>query len=208
MRSSSLPRKREQARRLAQRILRFVELHRALGLDLVARGGGLRLDLFRLRFARRGDPRRVGEAHGGLLLGLRLARQAHRFAFGVPRRGDEFGRLAALGDFALARRDRLLLGCDRLRPRSFCRGDRDGAFGRLLRDRDRALDLRDLDRPVSLDLEAADIAVTRHARFCQAPLGRDARPFDLFAGADLRLLERLTLGDVERVERRSRSSRA
>ena len=201
MRSSSLPRKRDRRAGLGQRILRFVELHRALGVDLVARGRGLGLDLLRLRLARRGDPRGVGETRGGLLLGLRLAGQAQRLALGFARRGDQFGRLAAFGDLALARRDRLLLGVDRLRPRSLCGGDGDGAFGGRLRDRDRALDLGELDRPVALDLQAADLAVARHARLCQAPFGRDARPFDLLAGGDLGLLERLPLGDVERVER-------
>ena len=118
MRSSSLPRKRERRAGLGERILRFVELHCALGVDLVARGRGLGLDLFRLRFARRGDPGGVGETRGGLLFGLRSAGQAQGFAFAVARRCDQFGRLPAFRDLALARRDGMLLGLDRLRPRS------------------------------------------------------------------------------------------
>ena len=98
IRSSSLPRKRDSARRFGQRVLRLVQLHRALGVDLVARRGGERLDLLGLRLALGGDLGGVREAGRRGLFGLRLAGQAQRFALGLARRGDEIGDLAPLGD--------------------------------------------------------------------------------------------------------------
>ena len=89
-----------QPRRFRERVLGFVQLHGALGVDLVARRRGERLDLLRFRLALGGDLGGVGEAGRRGLFGLRLAGQPQRVAFGFARRGDEIGDLAPLGDLA------------------------------------------------------------------------------------------------------------
>src|ERR1700733_11329165 len=121
-------------------------------------------------------------------------------ALRVQRCGDKVGRLSALGDLSLARRNRLLLRGDSACTRSLRGRDRHGPFGGFVCDRDRAFDRGDLDLAVALQLEAADIAIACHPRFCQAPLRCNARPLDLLARTDLGLFEGLTLGDIEGVE--------
>ena len=135
-----------------------------------------------------------------LHLGIGLGGDADGLAFGLALRADQVGQLAPLGDLALARREGLLLGLDRLGADGLgcchCRG----TLLRLLGDVDGLLDFRDLDRLVVLDAHLADLAVLDEASLVDAARRLDARPLDFLAGGDLGLLEGLPLGDLQRFQ--------
>ena len=189
-----------QPRGFRKRVLRFVQLLRALRVHFVAGRGRRRLDLLGFRLTFSGYLGGFGETRGRGLFRLGLSCQPHGFALGLSRGADEIGDLSPLGDLPFTRGDGLLLRRYRLPSRSLrgCYGR--GPLGGLVRNFDGALDLGDLDGVVPRDLELAQFGVAGDARLREPTLRRDARPLDFFPRGYFRLFESLALGDVEGVE--------